>query len=80
MGKIPQPAWAVLLAFMGTAVAIAVLFHHTEQALALAVLGIGSNLVSGALGAFAGHAVAGSTKNDVTTGDAPVTINQVKGE
>lgn len=74
MDKIPQPLWAVLLATMGTGVSLAVLFHHQDVNISLAVLGIGSNLVSGALGAFAGHAIAGSTKND---GDN-VTINQTK--
>lgn len=73
MDKLPSPFWAVLLASMGTGVSIAVLYHHQEVPIALAVLGIGSNLVSGALGAFAGHAAA---KADVTGSNAPVTINQ----
>jgi hypothetical protein len=58
---------------MGTGVSLAVLFHHSDVNIALAVLGIGSNLVSGALGAFAGHAAA---KSDVTGSNGPVTINQ----
>jgi hypothetical protein len=57
---------------MGTGVSLAVLFHHSDVNIALAVLGIGSNLVSGALGAFAGHA---SAKSDVTSIDAPGIIN-----
>lgn len=80
MAKIPAPFWAIVLAFMGFGIAIAVLYHHEEVPIALAVLGIGSNLVSGALGAFAGHAAASTTKNDVTPGDAPVTINQTEGK
>jgi hypothetical protein len=72
MDKLPSPFWAVLLASMGTGVSIAVLFHHSDVNIALAVLGIGSNLVSGALGAFAGHAAA---KSDVTSGDGSVSID-----
>lgn len=71
--KWPQPFWAVLLAFMGVALAGAVLFHHGDVNIALAVLGIGSNLVSGALGGFAGHA---TPKADVTTTSGAVTIGE----
>lgn len=74
VAKLPSPFWAVILAFMGVAVAIAVLFHHSEANIALAVLAISSNLVSGALGAFAGHQSA--TKADVTTDDASDKIDQ----
>lgn len=70
LNKIPSPFWAVLLAFMGTGVSIAVLYHPSPENIALAVLTIGSNLVSGALGYIAGHAVAGST-----TVNSPGTIN-----
>lgn len=73
MEKIPSPFWAVLLATMGTGVSLAVLYHHSDVNIALAVLGIGSNLVSGALGAFAGHAAA---KADVTTENSPASIKQ----
>ena len=72
--KVPAPFWALLIAGMGMTIAMAVLFHHPDVNIALAVLAIGSNLVSGALGAFAGHGAA--SKADVTTGNAPVTINQ----
>lgn len=74
MAKMPAPFWAVILAFMGVSVALAVLFHHTEDNIALAVLAISSNLVSGALGAFAGHA--SSTKSDVTIPDTDDKIDQ----
>jgi hypothetical protein len=77
MDKIPVQLWAVLLACMGVIIALAVLFNHPDVNIALAVLAVASNLVSGALGAFAGHQAA---KADVTTGNAPVTINQTKGE
>ena len=75
MAKVPVQLWAVLLASMGTSVGFAVLFHHQDVNIALAVLSMGNSLVSGALGAFAGHAI-GAAKADVTTGNAPVTINQ----
>ena len=64
LDKLPSPFWAVILAGMGAGLALASLFHPTPENIALAVLGVGSNLVSGALGAFA----------DVTTPDARVTI------
>lgn len=73
MEKLPSPFWAVLLALLGVSLVIVVIFHPTPENIALASLAIGSNLVSGAIGAFAGHAAA---KADVTTGNAPVTINQ----
>lgn len=75
MSKLPNPFWAVILAGLGVLLCICVLFHPSEVNIGLAVLTIGSNLVSGALGAFAGHAQAASHA-DVTTGNAPVTINQ----
>ena len=66
MAKIPSPFWAVLLAFLGVGLAIVALFHPSTDTVSQAVLTIASSLVSGALGAFAGHAVAAS-KSDVTT-------------
>lgn len=76
MDKLPAAVWALMLALMGAVLAVLVLFHNAgEQTTNQAVLTIASSLVSGALGAFAGHA-AGSTKADVTTGNSPVTINQ----
>lgn len=53
---LPQPFWAVILAVLGVVLAIACLFHPTEEKIVLAILAIASNLVSGALGAFVGHA------------------------
>lgn len=58
MTRWPQPFWAVLLALQGTFIALACLFRPSPVNVTLAVLAIASNLVSGALGAFAGHASA----------------------
>ncbi len=58
MDKIPQPFWAVALAAFGVVLALAVLAKPTPENIGLAVLAVASNLVSGALGAFAGHASA----------------------
>lgn len=70
MDKWPQPFWAVLLAGLGCELAIAVLFHtSTQENIALGVLTVASNLVSGALGAFAGAAHAAKSQT------APVTVN-----
>lgn len=72
--KMPEPIWAVLLAVLGVVLALACLFHPSHENVVLAVLAIASNLVSGALGAFAGHA--GSTSN-VTAPNS--TINAATG-
>ena len=56
--NMPQPFWAVLLAVLGTVIGIAVLYHPDPQTISLGVLALASNLISGALGAFAGHATA----------------------
>ena len=55
MDKLPQPFWANILAFQGAALCIVALVYPSKENLALAVIAVGSNLVSGALGAFAGH-------------------------
>lgn len=74
----PQPFWAILLALLGVLVVLCVVFHPMGDSLASMILQIASNLISGALGAFAGHAVATGAKTDVTTGNAPVTVNAGK--
>jgi hypothetical protein len=74
MNKLPPSFWASLIAMMGTTVCLAVLYHHTDVNVALAVLTVGSNLVSGALGAFAGHAI--GSKSDVTANNSAVTMSQ----
>lgn len=74
MSKFPAPFWAVILAGMGCMITLCALFSHREVNVILAVLGVGSNLVSGALGAFAGHAQAAS-QTDVTALSAGVSIN-----
>ena len=62
--KIPEPFWAVLLAVLGVCLALAVLFHPDPVSVGTSVLAIASNLVSGALGAFAGHSSSNSTINN----------------
>lgn len=74
MSKMPVQVWALVLAFMGVVLAIIVLTIKAEATISQAVLAIAASLVSGAIGAFAGHAAA--TKADVTTGNGPTTINQ----
>jgi membrane associated rhomboid family serine protease len=58
MDRMPEPFWAICLAVLGVVVAIFALFKPDPENICLAVLAIASNLVSGALGAFAGHASA----------------------
>lgn len=54
--RTPEPFWAVALAVLGVTLALAVLFHPEPEFIGNAVLAIASNLVAGALGAFAGRA------------------------
>lgn len=60
MDKWPQPFWATVLALQGmllTVVCVACSVNHNiRENVLLASLAIASNLVSGALGAFASHA------------------------
>lgn len=56
MDRLPQPFWACLLSLQGVVLTVVVIFFPTRENIALASLAIASNLVSGALGAFAGHA------------------------
>lgn len=73
MEKLPQPFWAICLAILGVVVALFALFKPTPENICLAVLAISSNLVSGALGAFAGHASASAqTRNTVTGPNAVI--------
>jgi hypothetical protein len=74
MNKLPSPFWAIILAMQGVVIVICVLFVPTPLVIATAVLTIASNLVSGALGAFAGHASA--TSDTKVTGSNPV-VNQI---
>lgn len=71
MDKLPQPFWAICLAILGVVVAIFALFKPDPENICLAVLAISSNLVSGALGAFAGHASAQSSNKTAPPGAVP---------
>lgn len=74
MKTLPQPFWAIVLAGFGMVLAMCCLFHpHGESSITLGVLAIASNLVSGALGAFAGHASA-NNKTDVTAVNSTANI------
>jgi putative copper export protein len=75
MEKLPQPFWAICLAILGVVVALFALFKPDPENICLAVLAISSNLVSGALGAFAGHASA-QTRNTVTGPNAVINPSQ----
>jgi len=77
MKNFPQPGWAVILAGLGTLLALTCLFVGTSQNIVLAVLAVASNLVSGALGAFAGRAegssIVQSGPNATVTPTVPAT-------
>lgn len=75
MKNLPQPLWAIVLAFFGVTVALCCLFHaNKDNSVTMAVLAVAANLVSGALGAFAGHASA-NNKTDVTAVNASTNIS-----
>lgn len=71
MANLPQPLWATLLAVLGVVLAIIIYCIPGDVTSRQAGFQIASALVSGALGAFAGHA-ANDTK---ITGSNPV-VNQ----
>lgn len=76
MKSLPQPFWAIILASFGVTVALCCLFHpNSDNSVTLAVLAVSANLVSGALGAFAGHATANNNPvSNVTMGNDRGTI------
>lgn len=55
MSKFPQPFWAIILAGMGFALAILVLYSGAEKDIKIAVIGLASSIVTGALGYIGGH-------------------------
>ena len=65
----PQPFWAVILAGMGVALAIAVLLspRPATENIRLGDLAIASALVSGALGYIGGHAAASQGTTEVSS-------------
>jgi len=74
--KIPVQLWALALALMGVILAVIGLYHPSEATNSQAVFSIANGLVTGALGAFAGHQMAAAQNKTDVTGNAPVTINQ----
>lgn len=60
---IPQPAWAVLLATLGVAVAIVGYVYPGDITSRQSMFTVANSLISGALGAFAAHAANTSTAN-----------------
>jgi hypothetical protein len=75
MNNWPQPFWATVLAVLGVVVALTALFHPGTDVMGSAVIQIASNLVSGALGAFAGHALAVPQQVKTTPSGTTVTVN-----
>lgn len=74
MKNLPQPFWAIGLALLGVIVCLACLFRPgPDKTVTMGVLAIASNLVAGALGAFAGHA--SPAKSDVTAVNSPTIIS-----
>lgn len=61
----PQPFWAVLLAVLGVVVTIVVYIFPGDVTTRQAAFQIASALVTGALGAFAGHNAAIKDKQPV---------------
>lgn len=55
MEKWPQPFWAVILASEGFALAVLVLYSVAEKDIKIAVIGVATSIVTGALGYIGGH-------------------------
>jgi uncharacterized membrane protein len=66
MTNAPQPFWAIILAVLGVIVTIVVYLYPGDVTTRQAAFQIGSALVTGALGAFAGHATAAQQKSNPT--------------
>ena len=77
MNNMPQPFWAVILAVLGVALAIVIYVVPGDQTSKQTAFNIAAALVTGSLGAFAGHAQASST-NKVNASTA--TINTAPAE
>ena len=60
MDKFPQPFWAILLAILGVVLCVVTYLLPRDATAEQASFGIAQALVTGALGAFAGHALAKS--------------------
>ena len=73
MNNWPTQIWALLLAALGAALAIVFYLYPSDVTTRQSAFQIASSLVSGALGAFAGHALAGGNTT-TATGQNP-TIN-----
>jgi uncharacterized membrane protein len=59
--NIPQPAWAVMLAILGVICAIVGYIFPGDITSRTAMFTVANSLISGALGAFAGHLANSST-------------------
>lgn len=55
MSKLPQPFWAIVLAGMGFSLAVLVLYSGAEKDIKIAVIGLASSIITGALGYIGGH-------------------------
>ena len=66
MGKLPQAFWAVILAGMGFTLAVLTLYSPTEKDIKIAVIGLATSIVTGALGYIGGH---GAAQNPTTPVD-----------
>jgi hypothetical protein len=76
----PQPFWAVILAAMGVELAVVALFSPAEKDIKIAVIGLGSSIVTGALGYIGGHMQAsrGTIETSSTLPTPPVDPAQPK--
>jgi hypothetical protein len=55
MIKWPQPFWAVIIIFMGAILAVSALFCNADKDIRIAVIGLASSIITGALGYIGGH-------------------------
>jgi hypothetical protein len=67
----PQPIWACFLAALGSCLAIAVYIIPGDVTSRQAAFQIASALVTGALGAFAGHATTANSQKGMIINNPP---------
>jgi hypothetical protein len=80
MDKWPIQFWASMLALMGASLTVAVYVIPGTEPSKQVAFQIANSLVSGAIGAFVGHAVASSNQKGMIINNPPDIMAQPKSE
>ncbi len=74
MSKWPQPFWAVILASMGFSLAVLVLYSGADKDIKIAVIGLATSIVTGALGYIGGHSAGQAASQNPSTLENPAQL------